>query len=355
MSSSLPEETFATTLVAWQRAHGRQTLPWQQLATVSAAERDPYRVWVAEIMLQQTQVAAVVPFYRRFLERFPDVRALADAPADDVMQRWSGLGYYSRARNLHAAARRIVDDHGGRLPDTVDALMALPGIGRSTAGAIAAFGYGRRAAILDGNVKRVFARVFLIEEPPSSSAFDRRAWPLAEALLPDRDIERYTQGLMDLGATICTPKKPSCLICPFERSCGAHREGREAVLPTRVARAPLPVRQATFVVFERDGAILLERRPPTGIWGGLWSLPQFDAGTSEALAARHGRVVATATLPGFVHGFTHFVLDATVLRAIVDETFEPAVRDDGGCRWFARDALGAVGLPAPIRTLLERA
>jgi A/G-specific adenine glycosylase len=342
--------SFAPTLIAWQRLHGRQSLPWQQLG----AARDAYRVWVAEIMLQQTQVAAVIPYYRCFLERFPDVESLAAASSDDVMREWSGLGYYSRARNLHAAARRVVADFGGRFPDSVELLATLPGIGRSTAGAIAAFASGRRAAILDGNVKRVLARVFLLDGAPGSAAFTTRAWTIAESLLPTDDIERYTQGLMDLGATICTPRKPSCLVCPFESSCAAHREGREAEFPRRAARKALPERRATLLLATRDGDVLLERRPPIGIWGGLWSLP--EAADRDAAIERAGSFGTRETVDdaiGFTHGFTHFVLHADVVRIRMASAPACTARSpDEPLRWVARDALGTIGLPAPIRTLL---
>ena len=310
--------SFAPTLIAWQRTHGRQALPWQQLGDA----RDAYRIWLAEIMLQQTQVAAVIPFYARFLDRFPDVASLAAAPIDDVMQCWSGLGYYSRARNLHVAAQRVMTQFGGAFPDTVDALESLPGVGRSTAGAIAAFAYGRRAAILDGNVKRVLARVFLIDGLPASSATTRRLWTLGESLLPERDIERYTQGLMDLGATVCTPRRPACLICPFERSCLAHRDHREASLPARATRKPAPQRQTLLLLFTRGREVLLERRPAVGIWGGLWSLPEapVDTPRAELPIGRYGIAEAIDEAPGFVHPFTHFVLHADVLHVRLSET-----------------------------------
>ncbi len=354
MKDGRPETTsgsasFAATLIAWQRTHGRHTLPWQQ----PGESRDPYRVWLAEIMLQQTQVAAVVPFYRRFLDRFPDLRALAAAPIDDVMHCWSGLGYYSRARNLHATAIRVVAEFGGEFPQTVEALETLPGIGRSTAGAIAAFAFGRRAAILDGNVKRVFARYFAIQGLPAGSAFTRRAWAIADSLLPACDIERYTQGLMDLGATICTPRNPSCLICPFEATCIAHREHREDALPERAARKALPRRQATLVIFEREGEILLERRPPVGIWGGLWSLPEMARDRLSGAAAGFGRVVAVDDVPGFVHGFTHFVLEAAVVRVRLESPPDPALNSpDDTKRWVTGEGLASLGLPAPIRSVL---
>ena len=346
---AIEPSSFAPILIAWQRAHGRQTLPWQQLGVA----RDAYRVWLAEVMLQQTQVAAVIPFYERFLSRFPDIRVLAEAPLDDVMQHWGGLGYYSRARNLHAAARRVVSDFGGVFPDSVDALESLPGIGRSTAGAIAAFAYGRRAAILDGNVKRVLARIFLIEGPPASSAMTKTLWALSESLLPDRDIERYTQGLMDLGATVCTPRRPACLLCPFERVCLAHRDGRETSLPARATRRTVPEREATLLLVTRGGSVLLERRPAVGIWGGLWSLPEVPVNLPLD-ASRFGMVESIERVAGFVHAFTHFVLHARVEHVRVSDAARTVEAPADDRRWIAFDALDSIGLPTPIRSLLAR-
>ncbi|MEO8935196.1 MAG: A/G-specific adenine glycosylase [Burkholderiaceae bacterium] len=344
---------FAPTLIAWQRIHGRQTLPWQQLGDA----RDAYRVWLAEIMLQQTQVAAVIPYYRRFLGRFADVQALAAAPLDDVMELWSGLGYYSRARNLHAAARSVVADFGGTFPRDVDALQSLPGIGRSTGGAIAAFAFGVKAPILDGNVKRVLARVFLVEGLSTTTAYTKRMWALGEALLPDEEIERYTQGLMDLGATVCTPRNPACLICPFESSCIAHREGREEEVPERAARKRVPLRWTAMLLVTRGRSVFVERRPPVGIWGGLWSLPEMAADTGDAAmadaVARFGAAVSFERTPGFVHGFTHFVLHAEIVRVTLDESVAMCESPLPSTRWISFDALASVGLPAPVRTLLE--
>ena len=342
---------FAPTLIAWQRTHGRQALPWQQLGST----RDAYRVWLAEIMLQQTQVAAVIPFYARFLERFPDVRALAEASRDDVMQHWSGLGYYSRARNLHAAAQRVVAEFDGSFPDTVDVLESLPGVGRSTAGAIAAFAHGRKAAILDGNVKRVLSRVFLIDGTSADTATTRRLWKLSESLLPDGDIEPYTQGLMDLGATVCTPRKPTCLICPFERTCLAHRDHREEEIPAKAPRKAVQRRTTLLLLFTRGDEVLLERRPAVGIWGGLWSLPEAPVETArEALALdRYGAVEDLDKVPGFVHAFTHFVLQADVLRVRVSPSNRIEDPRDAR-RWVAFGAVTSLGLPVPIRALLDR-
>ena len=349
---------FAPTLVAWQRMHGRHGLPWQQLASGRDAACDAYGIWVAEIMLQQTQVAAVIPFYRRFLERFPDVSTLADASLDEVMVCWSGLGYYSRARNLHAAAGRLVSEFAGLFPDDLDALQSLPGVGRSTAAAIAVFAFGRRAAILDGNVKRVLARMFAIEGVPSNAVTTRGMWSLAEELLPERDIAHYTQGLMDLGATVCTPRNPSCMSCPFATDCLARRQGRVAELPHRAKRKALPTRRVAMLLITRGSEVLLERRPPTGIWGGLWSLPEaLPVDDLENLRQRieaYGDVTSLQSAPGFTHGFTHFVLHADVVRARVSEPLH-AIRiasSSDSFRWVDKvDVLG-FGLPAPIRTLM---
>ncbi len=348
-------ERFAPTLVAWQRAHGRHALPWQRLDT----GRDAYPVWLAEIMLQQTQVAAVIPFYRRFLARFPDVNTLAEASQDEVMACWSGLGYYSRARNLHAAARRVLSEFGGAFPDDPEALESLPGVGRSTAAAVAVFAFGRRAAILDGNVKRVLARVFAIEGVPSSSATTRRMWALAEELLPTHDLDRYTQGLMDLGATVCTPRNPACTSCPFELDCLAHRQGRVAELPHRAPRKRLPERRVAMLLITRGNEVLLERRPPTGIWGGLWSLPESepfeDLEEFRPRVERFGEVASLQSATGFTHGFTHFVLHADVVHACMREPSHAkriAASVDTQ-RWVdSADAL-ELGLPAPVRTLMR--
>ena len=257
---------FARRIVDWQRTHGRHDLPWQRT-------RDAYRIWVAEIMLQQTQVATVIPYYDRFLAAFPDVSALARADEDAVLAQWSGLGYYRRARHMHAAAREVVDRHRGAFPRDSAMLAALPGIGPSTAAAIAAFASGERGAILDGNVKRVLARHRGIDGDPASPAVESALWALARRLVPREAIGAYTQGMMDLGATLCTRTKPRCGDCPVARDCVARREGRTGELPGKRSRRALPHREVQLVWAERAGDVLLERRPSTGVWGRLWSLP----------------------------------------------------------------------------------
>ncbi|MGQ0512663.1 MAG: A/G-specific adenine glycosylase [Betaproteobacteria bacterium] len=331
---------FSRKLVAWQRRHGRHGLPWQ-------GTRDPYRIWLAEVMLQQTQVEAARPYYLRFLERFPDVAALAAAPVGEVLRLWSGLGYYARARNLHAAARMVAGDLNGRFPDTAAGLEKLPGVGRSTAAAVAAFAFGRRAAILDGNVKRVLARQFGVEGTDEQ-------WALAEKLLPSRGIESYTQGLMDLGATLCKRTRPECMRCPVAASCVALREGRIAELPAPKKRKLVPTRTATWLVLVHQGQVLLERRPPSGIWGGLWAFPEPGPGVLK----RHCSVVLGCEIAPprkmevLEHGFTHFKLRAQPLRCLVKRALPRA--GTGGRIWMDVAAAARAAVPAPVRALLER-
>ncbi|HMZ76067.1 MAG TPA: A/G-specific adenine glycosylase [Rhodocyclaceae bacterium] len=339
--------SFAATLIAWQRIHGRHDLPWQ-------GTRDAYRIWLSEIMLQQTQVDTVLPYYGRFLARFPDLASLAAAPVEDVLALWSGLGYYARARNLHACAQAVMARHGGVLPADPAQLAALPGIGRSTAAAVAAFAYGTRAAILDGNVKRVLTRVFGIDGYPGERDVEQHLWALAERLLPAQDVDVYTQAQMDLGATVCTRARPACGRCPLAGECVARRDERVAELPAPRPRRAVVVREGRFAAILRDGQVLLERRPPRGIWGGLLSLPELpeDADTAAWVGQRFGLdVVRVARLPDFRHVFTHFTLH---LRP---ERVDVAASDGApgaGQVWLRLDALADAALPAPVRRLLER-
>jgi A/G-specific adenine glycosylase len=352
--------SFADALVDWQRRAGRHHLPWQHI-------RDPYRIWVSEIMLQQTQVATVLGYYPRFLASYPDVAALAAAPIDDVLSHWSGLGYYSRARNLHAAARVVVERHGGAFPSDPVALQALPGIGRSTAAAIAAFTQGTRVPILDGNVKRVLCRVFGVEGFPGERTVESRLWALAARELPEPGegrVETYTQALMDLGATVCVRARPRCDACPVADRCVARATGRTDALPTpRPARA-VGTRGAHWVLLRAPGAVLLERRASTGLWGGLWSVPEIvapdeaiapDAVDAAAVAAWAGarlgvEVAAAAVEPlGDVrHAFTHFRLRARVW-ALPIEVASPAPE---GHLWLALADVADAPLPRPVKSLL---
>ena len=330
---------FATRLLRWWRAHGRHDLPWQH-------PRTPYRVWVSEIMLQQTRVETVIGYFDRFMAAFPDVAALAAAELDDVLAHWSGLGYYARARNLHAAARAIVDDHAGGFPADVDALSALPGIGRSTAAAIVAQGFDQRAPILDGNVKRVLARHAGIEGWPGRSPVEKQLWIESEARTPKSRAADYTQAIMDLGATLCTPKTPDCAACPVHADCVAHRDGRTQELPTPKPRKALPTREQRFGLYrDQRGRVLLERRPPSGIWGGLWCLPTEPEPAGEA--------ASDLDLPQTLeHVFSHFRLRMLLEHRIVADA--DRVADEAERRWMPLDDALAAGLPRPVRAILER-
>jgi len=328
---------FAPRLVAWQRRHGRHNLPWQ-------GTRDPYRIWLAEVMLQQTQVAAVIPYYERFLARFPEVAALAAASQEEVLRLWSGLGYYARGRNLHAAAKIIAAR--GSFPRTAERLRALPGVGRSTAAAIAVFAFGRREAILDGNAKRVFARCFGVEG-------DGRLWALAERLLPRRAVRAYTQALMDLGATTCTRASPACDRCPVAGGCVARREERIAELPSPRPRRAMPQRITTWLVLVSGAKVLLERRAPSGLWGGLWTFPEPEGPDVKAHCRRAlgCEIAGVRNLAPVEHGFTHFRLHAQpVLCAVRGRT--PRAQG-AGRKWIRVADAAHAAVPAPVRRVLS--
>jgi A/G-specific adenine glycosylase len=337
---------FAAKLIAWQKAHGRHDLPWQ-------GTRDPYSIWVAEIMLQQTQVATVIPYYLRFLARFPEPAALAAAPLDEVLRLWSGLGYYTRARNLHRAARVIAEAHGGRFPRRFEAVAALPGIGRSTAAAICVFAFGQRQAILDGNVKRVLARYRGIKGHVGERKVTETLWREAQRRLPRRNLEAYTQGLMDLGATVCTRSRPQCGACPVHRGCIAFRRGWTGKVPAPRPRKQLPRKSTLMLALVRAGEVLLEKRPPTGIWGGMWCLPEAVRKSDiAALCLRRfgAHVTEVEDLPRIAHGFTHFKLDIRPLRlrvsALVPDAHEP------GAVWLPLHEARGAAIPAPVRRIL---
>jgi A/G-specific adenine glycosylase len=342
--------TLAPRLLSWHAKDGRHDLPWQRHPSRADA---PYRVWVSEIMLQQTQVATVIPYYERFMSRFAHLRVLADAPIDEVLHLWAGLGYYARARNLHRAARIIRDTHGGEFPRTLEAVMDLPGIGRSTAGAILAIATGARHPILDGNVKRVLARHYGIDGPIDASDTLDELWTLAERNTPHDDVAIYTQAVMDLGATVCTRANPRCGDCPIAQDCRARMTGRQAGLPAAKRRkAKRALRHAVMLVAKRETAVLLVQRPATGIWGGLWCLPEFsnrDAAASFAARELESAGLLDAALPDIEHSFTHFDLVITPLLARCRG--EACVRD-GKSLWYDLAEPARVGLPAPIKTLL---
>ncbi len=329
--------SFATRLLRWHARHGRHDLPWQH-------PRTAYRVWVSEIMLQQTQVATVIPYYGRFMERFPDVRALATAPLDDVLALWSGLGYYARARNLHRAAQVIVEQHGGEFPRDFEAALELPGIGRSTAGAILSQAFGARHAILDGNVRRVLARHAAVKGWPGEPKVADKLWAIAEARLPKAKLADYSQALMDLGATLCTARAPRCDACPVASDCRALKMKRVTAYPSPRPKRARPARTAQLLLIENArGELLLERRAERGIWGGLWCPPMIEAG-----AARPAGTKLVGKLPAVRHGFTHFNLTLTPVRLRARSGKTAAA----GTQWIAREALPRYGLPAPVRKLL---
>uniref|UniRef100_C5CYY9 Adenine DNA glycosylase n=1 Tax=Variovorax paradoxus (strain S110) TaxID=543728 RepID=C5CYY9_VARPS len=336
---------FGERVVAWQRSHGRSALPWQNT-------RDPYRVWLSEVMLQQTQVSTVLGYFARFLERFPTVRALANGTEDEVFGLWSGLGYYSRARNMHRCAQEVVARFGGEFPRTAAELETLPGIGRSTSAAIAAFCFGERVAILDGNVKRVLTRVLGFGGDMSSSAQERALWDQATQLLPPAEqkeaIASYTQGVMDLGATVCLPRKPSCMICPLNKACVGLREGQPERYPVKTRKLKRSA-QSLWALLARDaqGRVWLEKRSAKGIWAGLYCLPVFDS-REELLAALPPAALAGAQdLPPFVHVLTHKDLH---LHPVLLQGSQPK---GDAARWVDAQEWGRLGLPAPMRKLLE--
>jgi A/G-specific adenine glycosylase len=345
----VPSVEFSTAVLDWFDGHGRKDLPWQQNPT-------PYRVWVSEIMLQQTQVTTVIPYFQRFMQAFPELDDLASASEDQVLSLWAGLGYYSRGRNLRKAAQQIVRDHAGRMPMAQAELEKLPGIGRSTAGAILALSSGQRAAILDGNVKRVLARYHAIEGWPGQSAVAQTLWGLAERYTPSERVADYTQAMMDLGATLCTRSRPDCPSCPLSSSCKAHAEGDPRRYPASKPRREIPQRSAYVVMLENhDQELLLEKRPPQGIWGGLWSFPEAESEEeARSLAERlsGGEVRPLGGMATLLHRFTHFHLHMHPLRF---QSKDPAktVMEDGRWVWYKARSTAIGGLPAPVQRLLN--
>jgi A/G-specific adenine glycosylase len=340
--------TFRKTVLAWYDRHGRKDLPWQQ-------DISPYRVWVSEIMLQQTQVNTVIPYFERFMKRFPTVQKLARAPQDEVLHLWTGLGYYARARNLHRAAQIVVTEHGGIFPADVDALSALPGIGRSTAGAIASISMDVRAPILDGNVKRVLARFHAVEGWPGDKPVENMLWSIAEKYTPTERLRDYTQVMMDLGATLCTRSKPRCDECPLAKHCAAFQAGEVSRYPGKKPSKATPVRQTLMLLLENErGEILLEQRPPSGLWGGLWCLPEISDNSllEKALSERGLHGGTKKSLPDFRHTFSHFHLDISPLRIKVKPAGKQ-IRESSRQRWVRHNSPGELGLAAPIKKLLE--
>ncbi|MDJ0926151.1 MAG: A/G-specific adenine glycosylase [Gammaproteobacteria bacterium] len=348
-SHPLDHADVAPALLDWWHAHGRKDLPWQQ-------QPNPYRVWVSEIMLQQTQVVTVERYYDRFMNAFPDLLSLASAELDRVLHLWSGLGYYARARNMHRAAIEVREHFNGELPASLDELMSLPGIGRSTAGAILALSSNQRHPILDGNAKRVLARLFAVEGWPGQSRVARQLWEYAERCTPTQRVAHYTQAIMDLGASLCARSSPACERCPFEATCAARRAGRIAEIPGKPPRKKRPQRNVTAILVTRpDGAVLLEQRPAAGIWGGLWGFPETDdpKRVSDWCEAQLGlRPVRLERRPVLRHAFTHFDLDIKPVLATVDGD-APRVMEAGSWLWYKLDEPAEVGLAAPVARLLQ--
>ena len=352
--NALKNHQFSEKLLNWFDEHGRKNLPWQQNKT-------PYRVWISEIMLQQTQVTTVIPYYQKFMERFPTVFALAAASEDEVLHHWSGLGYYSRARNLHKAAKSVVEDFAGEFPRSVEQLMELSGIGRSTAGAVASISMGIRAPIMDGNVKRVLTRYFAIPGWPGQSAVANQLWELADQLTPNNRTGDYTQVMMDLGATVCKRSRPTCDICPIADNCIAHRTGQEKHFPESKPKKAKPEKSTIMVMMVNQfGEVLLEKRPPSGIWGGLWGFPEIaDADhIAEQTQNKTGLTFGDCDFwAPFRHTFSHYHLDITPVLTFIeypDNKNQHVIKDGDRFKWFSLEIPAELGLAAPISKLLGK-
>lgn len=342
---------FSERLLKWYAKHGRHHLPWQD-------NRSLYRVWVSEIMLQQTQVVTAIPYFERFMQHFPSIAELANASQDEVLHLWTGLGYYARARNLHKAAKIIQNEHMGQFPEEFDSVLALPGIGRSTAGAILAQALDQRHVILDGNVKRVLTRLYAIEGWPGKKDVENKLWELAESLTPSQQLTDYTQAIMDLGATACA-RKPSCSECPMTDLCAAHKQGNITDYPTPKKRKIQPVKATQMLLLQNNqGDVLLQQRPPSGIWGGLWSLPEYAADSAENIhqwcERQLGLIIENVqTQPVFRHTFSHFHLDITPIHCQVKSPANRVMEASNGV-WYNTHQPKSLGLPAPVLKILTR-
>jgi len=349
MNSMTPQQ-FSTILINWHSQHGRKNLPWQKKTT-------PYRVWLSEIMLQQTQVSTVIPYFNRFIKRFPSVKSLAESSIDEILSLWSGLGYYARARNLHRTAQIISWQYHNSFPKNLDILTSLPGIGRSTAGAILAISYNIPAPILDGNVKRVLTRYYAIEGWPDASLISKKLWHLAETLTPKNNVNIYTQAIMDLGATVCSRTNPNCSVCPFNRHCKAHQTHQEALFPTKKTIKNLPSKHTFMLILHNNkGQILLEKRPPVGIWGGLWCFPECDDENKIQQICEqkfNRKIIEIDSLPSFRHTFSHFHLWITPL--LIKTTKNSwIIMDDTKRSWYYPETSKHIGLPRPVIDLVTK-
>jgi A/G-specific adenine glycosylase len=340
---------FARQLLDWFQAHGRHDLPWQH-------ELSPYRVWISEIMLQQTQVITVIPYFKRFMLRFPDIETLAQSTIDEVLHQWTGLGYYARARNMHKTAQIISNDFQNQFPNDLGSLMKLPGIGRTTAGAILTLAYQQRHPILDGNVKRVLTRYHSLKGWPGQAYVERKLWALADQHTPFENVAEYTQAIMDLGATVCVRNKPQCEICPVSIDCLAKQQNKQQAFPTPKPKKLLPTRETIFIVMQNDQSeFLLEKRPPNSIWGGLWTFPECEINTDIKywIKDNWGYSVRNIFLkPKIRHTFSHFHLDITPAVIHAGKTINQ-VRDNGSYRWYQAKNVDEIGMPTPVKKLVE--
>lgn len=343
---------FQKLMLNWFDKHGRKHFPWQKNKTA-------YRVWISEIMLQQTQVNTVIPYYENFMQNFPDLKALAHAAEDKVLHLWAGLGYYSRARNLHKAAKMVMQEFSGNFPDSLSDLQRLPGIGRSTAGAILSIAFNQQAAILDGNVKRVLARFHGIMQPVNDKSTETILWELAESFMPAKRAADYTQAMMDLGATICTRSKPQCELCPLIQSCIAFRENLTHLIPVKKIMKKLPVRTATFLILKKNAKVLLLKRPPMGIWGGLWSFPEIPEPPGQknisAFCRKQFKISVNDhdLLKPFRHTFSHYHLDIHPV-VIAIKRFPAAIMEDGKQIWYNTESPESLGLPKPVQSIMRQ-
>ncbi|WP_144213574.1 A/G-specific adenine glycosylase [Shewanella donghaensis] len=348
---------FSERITAWYDLHGRKTLPWQ-------INKTPYRVWISEIMLQQTQVATVIPYYEKFMHSFPSIEALANASEDDVLHHWTGLGYYARARNLHKAAKTICEQHDGLFPESIDEVIALPGIGRSTAGAILSLSLGQHHSILDGNVKRVLARHGAIEGWPGQKAVEQQLWQLTDLLTPQQDVVKFNQAMMDIGSGVCTRSKPNCAQCPVAIDCKAQLAGRQKDFPGKKPKKATPAKEAWMLVLHRNGEVILNKRPPAGIWGGLWCFPQFDSEDAlqehinDAGISDETNIDKPEWLAGFRHTFSHFHLDIQpILINLADKQelaqIDSSVMEQNQTLWYNIHHPAKVGLAAATERILS--
>lgn len=338
---------FSQQVLAWYQRFGRKTLPWQ-------IEKTPYKVWLSEVMLQQTQVATVIPYFERFMQRFPTISDLATAPLDEVLHLWTGLGYYARARNLHKAAKTVAEQHGGVFPQTFDEVAALPGVGRSTAGAILSLALGQHYPILDGNVKRVLARCYAVSDWPGKKEVEKRLWQLSEELTPAQGVSQFNQAMMDLGAMVCTRSRPKCEICPLNDGCIARAAGNPGDYPGKKPKQTLPQRSGWMLLMQHEQSVWLEQRPPVGLWGGLFCFPQFASreALAEWMAQRGLDIGDTQQLISFRHTFSHFHLD--IIPMWLKPRVYPVLMDEAAGLWYNLAQPPAVGLAAPVERLLQQ-